>query len=153
MGSKEVYHRITHAQTTGVANNGTSGPREIVLQMPTSRNGNALWELVSFTYHYVAGGSSTMKFALGEATGFASNDENSVFESEALAKSPTFRQVDLAGVAQTMQRGMIVASPDASSKLYLRCTVAGSSSNNTFTLKLTFRQLKGSNIAGTNATA
>ena len=142
MGSKEVYHRITHAQTTGVANNGTSGPREIVLQMPTSRNGNALWELVSFTYHYVAGGSSTMKFALGEATGFASNDENSVFESEALAKSTTFREVDLA-----------VASPDASSKLYLRCTVAGGSTNNTFTLKLTFRQLKGSNIAGTNATA
>ena len=88
MGSKEVYHRITHAQTTGVANNGTSGPREIVLQMPTSRNGNALWELVSFTYYYLAGTAATMKFALGEATGFASNDENSVFESESRLQMP-----------------------------------------------------------------
>lgn len=152
MSSKEVYHRITHTQTTGMANNGVGGPNEIVLQMPTSRSGNALWELVSFTYHYLAGTAATMKFSLGEATGFAPNDANSVFESETLAKSPAFRQVDLAGVAQPIQRGMIVASPDAGSKLYVHGTVAGSSTNNTFTLKLTFRQLKGSNIAGTNAT-
>ena len=150
MSSREVYHRITHTQNSTPIGN-TSGA-QITLQMPTSRSGNALWELVSFSYRRTAGAANTAAFSLGEVSGFAPNSPSSVFESEAIAKTaPFFHPLDLAGVDQNMQRGMIIASPDADSKLYLHATFAGGASagntDHTFTLKLTFRQLKGSNIA------
>lgn len=144
MSSKDAYHRITHTQTTGIGNASTP---EVALQMPTSRTGNALWELVNLTYTYTAGTAANAIISIGEATGFAPKAVPSVFEGTAMGKSTIFHHIDLAN-----EQGPVIVAPDANSKIYAHFTFTGSgstSTDNAFVLRATFRQLKGSNITKT----
>ena len=148
MSSKDVYHRITYTAETAIGN--LSNP-EIALQLPTSRASGALWELVSATYRYNAGTPNLVRFSLGEATGFVPYGAASVYEGETLARTATYHRLDLAGGSQGINGGRVIVSPNADSKVFLHATFSGgggaNDTDNTFVLKLTFRQLKGSNIA------
>ena len=139
MSSKDSYFRLTYTAATGIGN-GTNP--EVAIQLPTATTSGALWELTTLIYRYDGGSSQNTLISVGEATGFAPKDASSIFESAVFTNSNTFFAVDLNNSAP------LIVAPDSNDKVYLHFTYTGasaSSTDNTFTVKATFKRLKGTN--------